>query len=74
MVIDNLGIPGDAAIDIEGLGGRVGPTSTVAGAAIVNALVAEAVERLVRHGITPPVFISSNLAGGDEANARGAGR
>lgn len=74
VVIDNLGIPGDAAVEIDGLGGRVGPTSTVAGAAIVNALVAEAVERLVARGITPPVFISSNLAGGDEANARGAGR
>ncbi|MFN8622224.1 MAG: SIS domain-containing protein [Chloroflexota bacterium] len=74
VAIDNLGIPGDAAIAIPGMAGRVGPTSTVAGAAIVNALVAEAIERLVARGITPPVFISSNLAGGDEANAQGAAR
>lgn len=68
VVIDNGGIPGDAAVTIDGLPGRVGPTSTVTGAAIVNALVAEAVERLLARGITPQVFISSNLAAGDAAN------
>ena len=40
----------------------------MAGAAIVNALVAEAVERLIGRGIVPEVFISSNVAGGDAAN------
>jgi uncharacterized phosphosugar-binding protein len=74
VAIDNLGIPGDAAIAIPGMAGRVGPTSTITGAAIVNALVAEAIERLVARGVTPPVYISSNLAGGDEANAQGAAR
>jgi uncharacterized phosphosugar-binding protein len=68
VVIDNGGIPGDAAVTVDGLPGRVGPTSTVAGAAIVNALVAEAVEQLLGRGITPQVFISSNLAAGDAAN------
>jgi uncharacterized phosphosugar-binding protein len=68
VAIDNGGVVGDAAVTIEGLPGPVGPTSTVAGAAIVNALVAEAVERLIARGIVPEVFVSSNLAGGDAAN------
>ena len=68
VAIDNGGVVGDAAIAIEGLPGPVGPTSTVAGAAIVNAIVAETVERLVARGIVPEVFISSNVAGGDAAN------
>jgi len=68
VVIDNGGAPGDAAIDIPGFERRVGPTSTVAGAAIVNAVVAEAVDRLVARGVRPDVFLSSNVAGGDEAN------
>jgi len=68
VAIDNGGVVGDAAIVIEGLPGPVGPTSTVAGAAIVNALVAEAVERLLARGIVPEVFLSSNVAGGDAAN------
>ena len=50
VVIDNGGCVGDAAVRIEGLAPAVGPTSTVVGAAIVNALVAEATERLVRAG------------------------
>ena len=49
---------------------RVGPTSTVVGAAAVNAIVVEAVARLSARGITPEVFISSNVEGGDAANAR----
>ena len=68
VAIDNGGVVGDAAIAIDGLPGPVGPTSTVAGAAIVNAIVAETVERLNARGIVPEVFLSSNVAGGDAAN------
>jgi uncharacterized phosphosugar-binding protein len=55
---------------VDGLTTPVAPTSTVVGAVIVNALVAEVVERLVRRGIVPEVFTSSNLAGGDAMNER----
>ena len=68
VVIDNGGAVGDAALEIPGFDRRVGPTSTVVGAAIVNAIVVEAVDRLVAGGIRPDVFVSSNVAGGDEAN------
>jgi uncharacterized phosphosugar-binding protein len=70
VVVDNGGTPGDAAVAIEGFGPRVGPTSTVAGAAALNAIVAEAAERLVARGIQPEVFVSSNVEGGDDVNAR----
>ena len=70
VVIDNGGATGDAAVEIDGLGQRVGPTSTVVGAAALNAIVAEAAERLVARGIQPDVFLSSNLEGGDAVNAR----
>lgn len=68
VVIDNGGAVGDAGVEIPGFDRRVGPTSTVVGAAIVNAIVAEAVDRLVARGVRPGVFVSSNVAGGDEAN------
>ena len=55
-------------IEIDGLPTRVAPTSTVMGAAVANALVAEVVERLVDRGIVPAVFTSANVAGGDAAN------
>lgn len=74
VVIDNGGCVGDAAVAIEGLAANVGPTSTVVGAAIVNAIAVEAVERLVATGVVPELYTSSNVAGGDESNARYLGR
>lgn len=70
VVIDNGGVVGDAAVEVEGVDSRVGPTSTVAGAAAANAIVAEAVERMARRGLAPDVFTSSNVAGGDARNER----
>lgn len=78
VAIDNGGAVGDAAVAIEGLDTPVGPTSTVVGAAILEAIVAEAAERLVARGVAPEVYASSNVAGGDAVNDRylrtGAGR
>ena len=70
VTIDNGGVVGDAAITVDGVPTPVGPTSTVVGAAVANALVAEVAERLARRGIAPDVFTSSNLVGGDAANER----
>jgi uncharacterized phosphosugar-binding protein len=70
VAIDNGGAVGDAAIAIDGLDARVAPTSTVVGAAILESLVAEVVERLVARCIVPEVYASSNVAGGDAANDR----
>jgi uncharacterized phosphosugar-binding protein len=70
VVIDNGGTPGDAAVAIDGFAPRVGPTSTVVGAAALNAIVTEAAERLVARGVEPDVFVSSNVEGGDDVNAR----
>jgi uncharacterized phosphosugar-binding protein len=68
VVIDNGGCVGDAAVDIDGFDRRVAPTSTVTGAAILNAVEAEAVGILVERGVIPDVFASSNVEGGDAVN------
>ncbi|MCR5783653.1 MAG: SIS domain-containing protein [Clostridia bacterium] len=70
LVIDNKGEIGDTSVQIPGLPERIGPTSTVVGAAVINALVIDAVEKMVDDGFVPPVFLSANLDGGDEHNAR----
>lgn len=70
IVIDNCGIYGDAILDIDGLPGKVCPTSTISAAFIVDAIIAQAVDNLVKRGITPPVFISANVDGGDEHNKK----
>lgn len=69
IVLDNHGEVGDAAIEVPGLNQKVAPTSTVVGAVILNAIVAELVERLVAGGMQrPPVFYSANIDGGDDLN------
>lgn len=68
IVIDNGGVVGDAAVEIDGFAKRVAPTSSVVGTAILNAIVAEAVQLLVDRGVSPDVYSSSNTAGGDAEN------
>lgn len=70
IVMDNHGCYGDACISVEEIGKIVSPTSTVIGAAILNAIEAECVDILVKQGIEPDVFSSSNVDGGDEINNR----
>ena len=68
-VLDNHGVPGDALCKIEGLAQAMAPSSTVIGAALVNALVVETVRFLKERGVEyPPIFYSANLDGGDERN------
>jgi uncharacterized phosphosugar-binding protein len=42
----------------------------VLGAFLLNALLTEVVWRLAAEGITPPVFISSNMPGGAQHNQK----
>lgn len=70
LVIDNKGCVGDAAITLEGLPEKIGPTSTAVGSALVNALVIETVGGMIADGIFPPVFMSANLDGGDAHNKK----
>ncbi|MDR2618519.1 MAG: SIS domain-containing protein [Treponema sp.] len=70
LVIDNCGSYGDAELDLPGFPERIAPTSTVVGAALLNAVVARTVALILEMGVTPPVFVSSNVPGGDEHNAR----
>jgi len=68
LVIDNFGEAGDGALTFPGLAATVGPTSLVAGAFIVNSIVCGVVARFLAKGLTPPVYLSANLPGGDEHN------
>jgi uncharacterized phosphosugar-binding protein len=68
VVLDNCGCPGDAALQLPGLDGAIGATSTVIGAAILHALEYETVQALLRRGITPGITMSANLPGGSEHN------
>jgi len=68
LVVDAHVPPGDAVVEIEGFDLKVSSSSTVVIAFILNSIVAEVVENLVKKGITPEVFKSGNMAGGKERN------
>lgn len=58
VVIDNHGVPGDAIVHRSG--NDVGPTSTVVGALLLQALVCEVVDILDGKGVAVDVFKSLN--------------
>lgn len=67
IVIDN-GLPaGDALVPLPGTALRAGAGSTAVGAAILQALFAEAASRLAAAG-APPIFLSANMPGAAENN------
>jgi len=68
ITIDNLVPPGDVIVDIEDIGLRVGPLSTLTGVFILNAIFTEVAYRLAREGYTPMVYISANMPGATEHN------
>lgn len=59
---------GDAAVEVEGCLQKVGPTATICNVFTINFLMVETVKAIVSMGIQPPVWMSANLPGGDEAN------
>jgi uncharacterized phosphosugar-binding protein len=68
IVLDTCGEPGDAAVAYEGLPERVAPTSLLAGSYLVNSLVCRVIERYLAERLSPPIYVSANVPGGDEHN------
>jgi uncharacterized phosphosugar-binding protein len=63
VVVDNCVPQGDALLELTGLQTRIGPSSTVAGAAVINSIIIEAVAELLRRGEPVPVLPSANSEG-----------
>ena len=70
VVLDTGAPAGDACLSFKGLGVRAGAVSTVLGAALMNAVMVEAIQYILDKGGTPPVLMSANLDGNEEYNAR----
>ncbi|NLG96920.1 MAG: SIS domain-containing protein [Chloroflexi bacterium] len=70
LVLDNRAPVGDALVEIPGTQQKAAPSSTVTGAAMLNAVVARAACLLQERTGDAPIFMSANLDGGDEHNKR----
>ncbi len=67
IVLDNGSAYGDACLPIGASGLTMGPTSTITGVFLVNAVIAEAVEALAAKGTAVDVYQSANAQGTDGA-------
>lgn len=70
VVLDTGTPAGDAALKFKGMKDRAGAVSTVLGAALMNAVMVEAIQYMLDRGFDPPVLNSANLDGSDEHNAK----
>lgn len=61
VVLDNCGVAGDGAVQVDGLSERICPTSTIMGAALLHAVIYEAVSILLAQDIQPKIIRSANL-------------
>ena len=68
LVINNCGVEGDACLELRGMLSPVGPTSSITGAFIVNAMIVQGIENALARGVAPEIYVSSNTNGDDHNN------
>lgn len=70
VVIDNRVPLGDAAVAVAEDYAKVAPLSTVVGAAVLNAIVAQVATNIAAQGKRPLTWVSGNIPGSEEHNLR----
>jgi uncharacterized phosphosugar-binding protein len=70
VAINSVVPAGDAVVDVEGFPYKVAGISTLVNVFVLNAMVCTIVEKLLKAGIQPPVWVSANAPGGDAWNKR----
>ncbi|MHA7137692.1 SIS domain-containing protein [Rossellomorea arthrocnemi] len=70
LAINNHSVVGDAVLTDPRISVPFSPSSTVIGAAILNNVMAGAIENMVTDGFEPPIFISGNVDGAENHNER----
>lgn len=68
IVLDNCGVYGDATLPYGDSEQRTGPTSTLGGILIIQALMVAVIDELMKRNVVPPVLTSANRDGGDGHN------
>lgn len=68
VYINNHLPEGDACIHVDGMDQCMGPMSTFCNCFAMDCLMMKAAEKLAAAGMKPPVWMSANMPGGDQAN------
>lgn len=70
VILDMMGVDGDAAMEVDALPAKVCPASSIAAAALIQATVLNTMEKLIKKGIEPEIRVSANLDGGLERSMK----
>ena len=70
VVIDNYVPEGDAVMRLDGFPQKVGPVSTAINSFILQLMVVKVAKAMLDAGLTPPVWMSANVPGGDQHNLK----
>ncbi len=70
FVLDNRSPYGDALVNISGVKGSMGSASTMAGCLLLQSLILATQEFCVKNGRPLATYVSGNVPGGMETNAR----
>lgn len=65
VVLDNCGPNGDAWLQLPGMPGAIGSTSSMIGLLMIQLIQVQAVELALARGVAPEMYISSNTSGDD---------
>lgn len=68
LFIDTCGEIGDAAVSLDGLSTKIGPTSTAVSVTLLQSILCEVCEILLNKGIEVEIFNSSNTDQGEKEN------
>lgn len=68
VVIDVKCVLGDACLSMPEMPDKFNGTSTILGMTVMNCITARAIELCVEKGVTPDIYVSSNLDRGDKIN------
>jgi uncharacterized phosphosugar-binding protein len=69
LILNNYAVKGDAVLSHPNVSVPFAPTSTVTGAVMLNAILAESIRVMAERGFEPPIFLSGNIDGSDRHNA-----
>jgi uncharacterized phosphosugar-binding protein len=70
VVLDSLVPVGDASLSYPGLLPKFGALSIVLGAAVLDAVMVEAIQYMMEHGFEPPILVSANVDGSEALNEK----
>jgi uncharacterized phosphosugar-binding protein len=70
LTLDTCVPQGDAMLDIDGFGAKIGAASTIVASVIMQALATETAQKLAEKGISLPVFPSHNTKMSSEEHER----